>query len=206
MSWREDELESLPTDTRQAVADGPVAPVTTQVMPVMDDQWQRDLDPSSFIRLLDEIDAGGMGQVLDAWDLDLRRPLAVKLLHARWRDRPEVRELFVEEARLTAALEHPHIVPVHTLGCRPDTGPFFTMKRVEGHTLLEHLRTVRRSLRGDVLDEVVDMVIKVCDALALAHSRGICHGDLKASNIMVGKYGEVYLMDWGVAKNLRGSF
>ena len=94
MSWREDELESLPTDTRQAVADGPVAPVTTQVMPVMDDQWQRDLDPSSFIRLLDEIDAGGMGQVLDAWDLDLRRPLAVKLLHARWRDRPEVRELF----------------------------------------------------------------------------------------------------------------
>ncbi len=159
-----------------------------------------ELSPLSHVTLGDEIGRGGVGIVRAATDTALGRTLAAKQLRADWRDHPGMCALFMEEARLTASLEHPHILPVHDLGERPDTGPFFTMKRVDGHTLMQHLRNVAPRLHGDVLDEVVGMLVKVCDALSLAHSRGVVHGDLKAGNIMLGSFGEVYLTDWGTAR------
>ncbi len=115
-----------------------------------------------------------------------------------------MRDRFLSEAELTASLEHPHVIPVHALASRPETGPFFTMKLVEGRTLLDHLREHVSSMHGDVLDGVVDIVIKVCDALALAHSKHVVHLDLKAANILLGAYGEVYLTDWGIARRYPG--
>lgn len=145
---------------------------------------------------------GGAGRVLTAWDGALGRPLAVKqVLPARTKKAGAV-EHFLAEARLTASLEHPNIVPVHELGEREGSGPFFTMKLIEGRTLLDHLKSVARHLHGDTLDEIVGVLIDCCDALALAHSRGIVHCDLKSRNVMLGPFGEVYLTDWGSARRV----
>lgn len=145
---------------------------------------------------------GGAGRVLSAWDGALGRPLALKQVLPARAERPGAVEQFLAEARLTASLEHPNIVPVHELGERADSGPFFTMKLIEGRTLLDHLKSVSRRLRGDVLDEIVGMLVDVCDALALAHSKGIVHCDLKSRNVMLGEFGEVYLTDWGSARRV----
>ena len=143
---------------------------------------------------------GGMGAVVQGEDTALDRPIAAKMLRDDLRKNEILLGRFVHEARLTASLEHPNIIPVHALAWRADTGPFFTMKLAEGHTLLSHLRRVKDHLTGDTLDDVVGMLVKLCDALELAHARGVAHCDLKAANILLGRYGEVYLTDWGVAR------
>jgi len=147
---------------------------------------------------------GGVGVVLRGMDTALARPVAAKFLHEELRDRSSMVRRFVNEARLTAALEHPNIIPVHSLAWRADTGPFFTMKLAEGETLAEHLLNASHPLRGDELDEVVGMLVKICDALELAHDNGIAHCDLKPANILLGRYGEVYLTDWGIARSFPG--
>lgn len=179
-----------------AFDDLPLTLPTAALAPVEEDGT---LTTQPHVRLDGELARGGMGVVAEAWDGALRRPLAAKHLRSDRRT-PRARAAFIAEAQLTAALEHPHILPVHTLGERDDLGPFFTMKRVEARTLLDHLREVQSRLSGDVLDDIVGILIKVCEALALAHSQGIAHCDLKASNIMVGRFGEVYLTDWGSAR------
>lgn len=183
-----------------AIDDVPLTLPSEALAPVED----APLAPQPHVRLDAELARGGMGVVVEAWDGALHRPLAAKHLRPERQRSPRARAAFVAEARLTAALEHPYILPVHTLGERDGTGPFFTMKRVEARTLLDHLREHQRRLHGDVLDDIVGMLVKVCEALALAHSQGVAHCDLKASNIMVGRFGEVYLTDWGSACRFPG--
>ncbi|MDB4928110.1 MAG: hypothetical protein JWM10_594 [Myxococcaceae bacterium] len=144
---------------------------------------------------------GGMGSVRRALDRLLGRHVAVKLLHDSISDRPDLVRRFVLEAQITGALEHPNIVPVHLLGQGSDGLPCFSMKLVEGRTLrAEILDAAGLPWPSGRLDQLVQVLLKVCDAVAFAHSRGVVHCDIKPENIMVGEFGQVYLMDWGVAR------
>ena len=146
-------------------------------------------------------DLGGMGSVRRGLDRLLGRHVAVKLLHESISDRPDLVRRFVLEAQITGALEHPNIVPVHLLGEGSDGLPCFSMKLVEGRTLrAEILDEQGLPWPSGRLDQLVQVLLKVCDAVAFAHSRGVVHCDIKPENIMVGEFGQVYLMDWGVAR------
>jgi serine/threonine-protein kinase len=157
----------------------------------------------SNLETIQQIGAGGMGKVDLVEDLALRRKLAKKSLLDRISDQ-EGLKAFVREARITAQLAHPSIVPIHELR-RDDEGRlYFTMKLVEGRSLSEILQDSPPPplAPADLLD-LLEILVKVCDALAFAHDRGVIHCDLKPSNIMVGHFGEVYLMDWGIARVYR---
>jgi tetratricopeptide (TPR) repeat protein len=147
--------------------------------------------------VFEEIAQGGMGVVLRARDPELNRDLAVKVLRPGLRDCPEAVRRFVEEAQITAQLPHPGVVPVHDIG-RDDQGlPFLVMKLMRGQTLEELLAGPR-----DELGRWLGVFEQVCQAVAFAHSRRVIHRDLKPSNVMVGRFGEVQVMDWGLAKVL----
>jgi serine/threonine protein kinase len=151
-----------------------------------------------------EIARGGMGAVLRAVDCDIRREVAVKYLLDQADPRKKVR--FVEEAQVTGQLEHPNIVPIHELGVDGQGRLFFAMKMVRGRSLQEVLQELRDSPRSAgkeyPLGRLLTVFVSACNALAYAHSRSVVHRDLKPANIMVGDFGEVYVMDWGLAKIL----
>jgi serine/threonine-protein kinase len=145
--------------------------------------------------------SGGMGTIDIAVDRALDRRIAIKTLHPYLRTDEATVRMFLREARLTGLLDHPHIVPVYDLGERADGELFFAMKLVEGRTLAELIRTLPRGvLDTATLYMLLDVVAKVCDALAFAHSRGVIHCDVKPANVMVGEFGQVFLMDWGIAR------
>jgi serine/threonine-protein kinase len=152
--------------------------------------------------LLEEIGRGGMGAVLRGHDPDLRRDLAVKLLLPDRQNDPEALSRFTEEAQIGGQLQHPGIVPVYEVGRSADQQPYFTMKLVHGHTLAALLR--ERKDPGQDRARFEQIFEQVCQTIAYAHSRGVIHRDLKPSNIMVGAFGEVQVMDWGLAKVLKG--
>jgi serine/threonine protein kinase len=152
--------------------------------------------------LLEEIARGGMGVVYRANDLVLGRAVALKVLGPGLAGSEAARR-FVEEARITAKLEHPSIPPVHDLGTLPDGRPFLAMKLIRGHTLANELQ--KREAPTDDLNRFTEIFVKVCEAVAFAHSRGVIHRDLKPANVMVGAFGEVQVMDWGLAKEARGA-
>jgi serine/threonine-protein kinase len=154
-------------------------------------------------RLLEEVGRGGMGAVLRAFDPDLGRDLAVKVLREEFRGRPEMERRFLEEARLTGRLQHPGVVPVVEAGRLADGRPFFTMKLVQGRTLAELLKG--RLDPSEDLPRLLAIFEQVCQTAAFAHARGVIHRDLKPSNVMVGAFGEVQVMDWGLARSLTGS-
>jgi serine/threonine-protein kinase len=148
-----------------------------------------------------EISKGGMGAVHSVHERPLARTVARKTLLPNLVQEPQFIDLFLREARTMAGLEHPHIVPVHDLGVS-DEGVYFTMKLVEGRTLSDWIGSQPKDgseLWHGLLD-MIDVVIKVCDALSFAHGKGILHCDIKPSNVMVGTHGQVYLMDWGIAQ------
>ena len=147
-----------------------------------------------------EIGRGGMGVVLEAEDPQLRRHLAVKVLLEVHQQDPELVRRFLEEARICGQLQHPGIVPIHELGRLPDQRPFFTMKLIRGQTLAALLQARRDP--ADDLPRFLGVFEQVCQTIGYAHSRGVLHRDLKPSNIMVGNFGEVQVMDWGLAKVL----
>jgi serine/threonine-protein kinase len=157
-------------------------------------------DRAGRLQLLGEIARGGMGAVLKGRDADLGRDLAVKVLLERHRDDPELIRRFVEEAQIAGQLQHPGIVPVYELGAFADRRPFFTMKLVKGRTLAEILRD--RSDPAHDLPRLLATFLQVAQTVAYAHARGVIHRDLKPSNVMVGSFGEVQVMDWGLAKVL----
>jgi len=151
-----------------------------------------------------EINRGGMGIIYQVLDKSLERPSAMKVaLPATIQDR-ESAAIFVREACLTAQLEHPNIVPVHDLGKTPGGAVYYTMKLVDGEPLNRVLEQIRKGnaeyRRRYDLFERLTIFLKVCHAMAFAHARQIIHRDIKPENIMVGAYGEVLLMDWGLAK------
>lgn len=145
--------------------------------------------------------AGGMGSIDIAVDRALDRRIAVKTLHHHLRSDDAAVRMFLREARLTGLLDHPHIVPVYDVGERDADSLYFSMKLVEGQTLSALVRALPVGPFDSVtLYSLLDIVTKVCDALAFAHSRGVIHCDVKANNVMVGEFGQVYLMDWGIAR------
>ncbi len=135
---------------------------------------------------------GGMGAVWLAEDIVLERKVALKIL-APEASSPELASRLLREAVVLAQLEHPGIVPVHDAGTLNDSRTFYCMKYVEGRTLEEHVAVT--SLR-----ERVQLLERIAEPLAFAHSLGIIHRDLKPSNIMIGAFGEVLILDWGLAK------
>ena len=155
-----------------------------------------------------EIARGGMGAVLDARDEKFGRSVAMKVMLRR-NAGDEEKQRFLQEARVLGQLAHPNIVPVHDLGTDPHGRLFYTMKLVQGVTLNDVLRRLKdgdkEALARYPLTTLLTIFQKVCDAVAFAHSRGIIHRDLKPANIMVGEFGEVLVMDWGLAKILPGS-
>jgi tRNA A-37 threonylcarbamoyl transferase component Bud32 len=148
--------------------------------------------------VLEELGHGGMGRVLCGRDPDLGRELAIKVLLDRHAGRADLARRFVEEARVGGQLQHPGLAPVYEVGRLRDDRPYFTMKLVRGRTLADLV--AQRAAPGDDLPRFVQVFEQVCQALAYAHSRGVIHRDLKPANVMVGAFGEVQVMDWGLAK------
>ena len=151
-----------------------------------------------------EIGRGGMGAIVRAVDPDIRREVAVKLLLD---DADEhLRTRFVEEAQITGQLEHPNIVPIHQMGINSDGRCFFSMKMIKGRSLADILTDLRKerteSGKHFTLGRLLQVFGNICNAVNYAHSRGVIHRDLKPANVMVGDFGEVYVLDWGLAKVL----
>src|SRR5437879_1938700 len=151
---------------------------------------------STRYRLLERIARGGMGVVYAAQDENLQRRVALKVLDVPGTD-GDLANRLVREARVLASLEHPGIVPVHDVGTLADGRVFYTMKFVEGQRLDKYIESVTSS------PDRLRIFLRICDAVAFAHARGVLHRDLKPANIMVGPFGEVLVMDWGLAKILR---
>lgn len=158
----------------------------------------KTLIPSEHL-FFERIGIGGMGEVYRCTDA-IQRDLAIKVLRPELDGDATAEERFLREARLTGSLQHPGMVPVHNIGRLADGRPFYTMKLVRGRTLAELLR--EEPTGPERLSRLLAVVEKVCQAMAFAHSKGIIHRDLKPSNVMVGEFGEVQVMDWGLAKQL----
>ena len=151
-------------------------------------------------QLLGELARGGMGSVLRGRDMDLGRDLAVKVLLDQHIHQSDLVNRFLEEAQICGQLQHPGVVPIYDLGILADHRPFFAMKLVKGKTLAALLAA--RSSPVDDLPRFLSIFEAICQTMAYAHARGVIHRDLKPSNVMVGAFGEVQVMDWGLAKIL----
>jgi serine/threonine protein kinase len=147
-------------------------------------------------QLRERVARGGMGVVYAALDQTLDRRVALKVLDSPAANGDLARRLH-REARVLALLEHPGIVPVHDVGTLSDGRVFYTMKFVEGQRLDKHIEAVT------TLPDRLRLFLRICDAVAFAHARGVLHRDLKPANVMVGAFGEVLVLDWGLAKILR---
>jgi hypothetical protein len=152
-------------------------------------------------QVLGEIARGGMGIVLKGRDPDLGRDVAMKVLHPGHAGDPALVRRFVEEAQIGGQLQHPGILPVYELGLDAELRPYFTMRLVKGRTLAALLE--ERPDPAHDLGQFLAVFEQVCQTVAYAHARGVIHRDLKPSNIMVGAFGEVQVVDWGLAKVLR---
>lgn len=168
--------------------------------------WEKSEDSSVRSRndryvLYKEIARGGVGAIHLCRDLNLGRNLAAKVLLDSHIDHPGLAERFVEEAQIASQLQHPGIAPVHELGTLTDDRPYFTMKLIRGKTLRSLLARREPESEKETL-RFVTIFKQICQTVAYAHSRKVIHRDLKPGNIMIGKFGEVQVMDWGLAKVL----
>ena len=149
---------------------------------------------------------GGLGEVYEAEDTELRRKVALKTIQPHQADSPDSRARFVREAEITGGLEHPGIVPVYGIGVDRDGRPFYAMRFVRGDSLQEAIAKYHtgngntETSRQLAFRELLGHLVSVCDAIEYAHDRGVLHRDLKPANIMLGKYGETLVVDWGLAK------
>jgi serine/threonine protein kinase len=149
--------------------------------------------------LLREVNRGGMGVIESALDPVLGRRVAIKTLRADLVERERMTAKFEEEAQITGQLEHPNIVPIYDLGVDAED-TFIVMKMIHGRSLGDLLYERPETPQDPAgIQRYVSIVLKLCDALEYAHSRGVYHCDIKPDNVMVGDFGQVYLMDWGVA-------
>lgn len=167
-----------------------------------------DLGKSNYL-FKKEIARGGMGTVLEAEDLNTGRIVAIKKMLQGSAATAEGQFRFQQEARVMGFLEHANIVPMHELGVNEKGVPYYTMKRVRGVTLQQVLSAIKEGDKQVTtrfpLGRLLRVFQKVCDGVAFAHSKGVVHRDLKPENVLVGEFGEVMVMDWGLAKVLWGS-
>lgn len=154
------------------------------------------LNPKTRYAFFSTIATGGKSLIKSCMDLHLRRRICYKTLRPELLDNPIENLRLLREARISAMLQHPNTIPTYEIG-RDNRGHYyFTMKLVHGYTLREILNFRERY----DLTQLVDVVVQVANALAYAHSLGVLHRDIKPDNILVGRYGEVLLLDWGMAK------
>ncbi len=154
-------------------------------------------------RIGDVLGQGGMGEVLSARDEQIGRPVAIKRLRVE-NPSPEILARFLREARIQGRLEHPAVVPVHELWTAEGTQPFFVMKQLAGTTLADVVPKLalrnKRALEDYTLQRLLRAFTDVCLAVEFAHTRRVVHRDLKPANIVLGDFGEVYVLDWGIAR------
>jgi serine/threonine-protein kinase len=148
---------------------------------------------------------GGLGKVSVAHDQELDREVALKEILSRHASRKDSQLRFITEAKVTGSLEHPGIVPIYALGYFDDGRPYYAMRLIRGKSLSERIKEEQIAEQGSssylrAIRPLVNHLIDVCNTIAYAHSRGVLHRDLKPSNIMLGKYGETLVVDWGLAK------
>jgi serine/threonine-protein kinase len=180
-------IESIPIDGDNEV---PADEIAREGIPTPD-----------HLRLYPELGRGSMGRIHPATDRNLLRHVALKRLAKELAVEPFYRDGFIAEAQITGQLEHPNIVPVHELALDASGVPYFTMKLVQGIGFHEWLFDPRRPPGStERLEEGLEIFLKVCDAIAYAHHRGVIHRDLKPDNIIVAAFGQVYVMDWGLAR------
>jgi serine/threonine protein kinase len=152
------------------------------------------------------IGSGGMGAVYEAYDRKLARSVALKFLHANLMSNPAARLRFELEALVSSQLEHPGVIPIYDTGRDVEGRPFYVMRRVHGGTLSDVLSGLQKHeptfIQNFDLSRLLSLFEKLCSAVAFAHSRKIIHRDLKPANIILGQFGEVFVMDWGLAKPL----
>ncbi len=146
-----------------------------------------------------ELARGGVGAVFKGLDADLGREVAIKFLHEQYRQDPELLQRFVEEAQIGGQLQHPGVVPVYDLGLEADR-PYFSMKLVKGRTMAALL--IEREDPVGQRGRFLAIFLQVCQTMAYAHTRGVVHRDLKPANVMIGAFGEVQVVDWGMGKVL----
>ncbi len=149
-------------------------------------------------RIASEIAHGGMGTIHLARDVELERDVAIKRTR---RESTRALEKLLGEARVTGRLDHPGVVPVHDLGLDDEGRLFFSMRLVQGRDFAQVIEALHARDPEWTLSRVLEVLVKVCDTMAYAHSRGILHRDLKPSNVRVGEFGEVYVLDWGLARD-----
>lgn len=153
--------------------------------------------------------SGGMGEVRKVQDPDLKRTLAMKILHRNLINNRRIVSRFVEEAQICAQLQHPNIIPVYEIGELSDGRPYFTMQEIRGTEFQQYITNVhaasdderwRPASDGTSFRDLIQIFYQVCNTMAYAHSMGVIHRDLKPDNIMIGGFGEVLVVDWGIAK------
>ena len=166
------------------------------------DQWVEtaSTDPHQRLKQVGWLGDGGMGVVDLVRDGVLHRGLARKSLRPQAAKDPRLLRLFAREACIMGQLPHPNIIPIHDIGTDPRGHLYFTMKTVQGRTLHQQVTSAPDRLARHHLLDTIEIIFKVCDALAFAHQRGVVHCDVKPENVMVGDFGAVYVMDWGVAR------
>ncbi|MGB7344590.1 MAG: serine/threonine-protein kinase, partial [Pirellulaceae bacterium] len=168
----------------------------------------RPSDDGPRFQILSSHEQGGLGEVLIAYDRQLRREVAVKQIRPKWQSHTEARQRFVQEAEVTGRLEHPGVVPVYAMGNWEDGREYYAMRFIEGDTLGEVIDRYHSLRDGDPREQqrqlrnLLNRFVDVCNTIDYAHSKQVLHRDIKPSNIMVGPYGETLVLDWGLAKLL----
>jgi len=191
------------TNTDEATAGGSSSMELAKIKQVLSGKMEKHGAHYSDFTLIGE---GSHGEVRGARDVLLGREVAIKSLKERYRDHDMAVDRFLKEARGTAQLEHPNIMPVHDMGVSDELGVSFTMKKIEGEDLKEILGKLQSNTsfyeKTYSLNFLLEVFLAVCNGLAFAHGKGVVHRDLKPANIMVGKYGEVLILDWGLVKQV----
>jgi formylglycine-generating enzyme required for sulfatase activity/serine/threonine protein kinase len=194
-----------PDDHRKPRSDQVQSTQTAEMLKRLENAPRLDTDR---YRIEEEVDRGGMGAILKIHDGQLNRRLAMKVLLDREAPRDDYEQQlahqilgrFLEEAQVTSQLDHPGVVPVHELGLDAQGKVFFTMRLVKGGHAGHVFRHAYHREEGWTTTRALEVILKVCDTMGFAHDKGVLHRDLKPHNVMVGRFGEVYVMDWGLAK------
>lgn len=182
-------------------------PTLTPVEVISSSRKDRVFRSEANFQQVDREFRGGLGDVFVIRDVELNRMVVVKQLQARWFGNRRAERAFQREIEITSALEHPCIVPVHSVGKTPDGRPFYSMRYVNGQTLQQAIDSLHQAEKfdSDQFRHLLTHFIQICHAIAYANNRNIIHRDLKPSNILIGEFGQTLVLDWGLAKVLNAN-